>query len=113
MSTTSEHHVIMNEELPSQFKLSRSRIMYIENKGDDGLERAALIGRVYFSKSEKTLYYNGRSFRSFKANYYEIASGDYYWISGPHKDQDDRLYGGNKGVHIDYDVREEYAVMIS
>ena len=107
----------LDEELPSQFRLLRSKIMYIECKAD-GLEGPAVIGRVYFSKSGKTLYYKGRKFQSlkgagFKANYFETASGDHYWISGPRKDQNDRLSGGNNGVQIDEDVREEYAKLIS
>lgn len=44
----------------------------------------------------------------FKANYFEVESGGHYWISGPRKDKNDRLYGGNGGVKIDNDVREEY-----
>ena len=107
----------LDEELPSQFRLSRSKIMYIESKAD-GLEGPAVIGRVYFSKSGKTLYYKGLKFQilkgaGFKANYFETVSGDHYWISGPRKDQNDRLYGGNSGVQIDEDVREEYANLIS
>jgi hypothetical protein len=97
---------------PTSFKVSRSRIMYIENKSE-GLEGNARIGRVYFSKTGKTIYYRGLTFQSlkgagFKANYFEIASGDHYWISGPRKDQNDRLYGGNRGVEIDEDALEEY-----
>ena len=107
----------LDEELPSQFRLSRSKIMYIENKAQ-GLEGPAVIGRVYFSKSGKTLYYKGLKFQSlkgagFKANYFETESGDHYWISGPRKDQNDRLYGGKSGVQIDEDVRDEYANLIS
>ncbi len=91
----------LDEELPSEFKLSRSRIMYIEDKSA-GLEGPAVIGRVYFSKSGKSLYYKGLKFQrlkgsGFKANYFETESGDHYWISGPRKDQNDRLYGGNRG----------------
>ena len=90
--------------------------MYIECKAD-GLEGPAVIGRVYFSKSSKTLYYKGLKFQSlkgsgFKANYFETESGDHYWISGPRKDQNDRLYGGTLGVHIDEDIKEEYAKLI-
>ncbi len=101
-----------DDALPKEFRLSRSRIMYIENK-QEGLEGPARIGRVYFSKSRKTLYYDGLRFQSlkgygFKANYYELESGDSYWISGPRKDQNDRLYGGNRGVVVDADVWDEY-----
>lgn len=106
-----------DEELPSEYKLSRSKIMYIEDKSE-GLEGSARIGRVYFSKSGKTLYYRGLKFQSlkgagFKANYFDVESGDHYWISGPRKDKDDRLYGGNRGVKIDNDVYEEYQQYLS
>jgi len=101
--------------MPSRKNL-RSRIMYIENKGG-GLEGDARIGRVYFSKSGKSLYYKDKRFQSlkgmgFKSNYYDVDTGEEYWISGPRKDQNDRLYGGNKGVVIDEDVRDEYLAMI-
>jgi len=86
--------------------------MYIENKSI-GREEDAVIGRVYFSKSGKTLYYKNLVFQSlkgrgFKSNYFEIGSDNEYWISGPRKDEHNRLYGGNLGVNIDDDVYEEY-----
>ena len=61
-------------------------------KNLSGLNGAARIGRVYFSKSGKTHYYKGMQFQSlkgsgFKANYFEVESGDHYWMSGPRKDQ--------------------------
>lgn len=90
--------------------------MYIESRAE-GLEGAAVIGRVYVSKSGKTLYYKGLRFQSlkgagFKANYFETGSGAHYWISGPRKDQSNRLHGGNRGVTVDEDVREEYQRLI-
>lgn len=90
----------------------RSRIMYIEYKGE-GLTGPARIGRVAFSKTGRTLYYGGRSFRSlkgsgFKSNYYDVETGEEYWISGPRRDGADRLYGEPIPVEIDEDVREEY-----
>ena len=102
---------------PAEFKLSRSRIMYIEDKSQD-LEGSARIGRVYFSKSGRSLYYRGKMFQSlkgsgFKANYFEVESGDHYWISGPRKDQNNRLYGGNSGVEVDPDVLNEYQAYIN
>jgi len=103
-------------ELPKEFKIERSKIMYIEDKSG-GLEGDARIGRVYFSKSGKTLYYRNMIFQSlkgtgYKSNYVEIASGNEYWISGPRKDKNDRLYGGNDGVEIDEDVKSEYLELI-
>ena len=116
-STGFQFQQCTDEELPKAFKLSRSRIMYIEDKSQ-GLEGDARIGRVYFSKSGKTLYYQGIKFASlsgsgFKSNYFEVDTGDHYWISGPRKDQNDRLYGGNRGVEIDEDVYDEYLQLIN
>jgi len=101
-----------SEELPKEFRLAKSRIMYIENKSG-GIEGNANIGRVYFSKTGKTLYYKGRKFQSlkgngFKSNYFDTETGEEFWISGPKKDKNDRLYGGNQGVLIDDDILEEY-----
>lgn len=102
---------------PKELSKSRSRIMYIEDKSG-GLEGAARIGRVYLSKTGKTLYYKGLKFQSlkgngFKANYFEVDSLAEFWISGPRKDRQDRLYGGNLGVEIDEDVKEEYYQLIN
>ena len=41
--------------------------MYIESKGA-GLTGPARIGRVAFSKTGSTLYYDGKSYRSLKGN---------------------------------------------
>jgi hypothetical protein len=89
--------------------------MYIENKGDDGIVGPARIGRVTFSKSGKSLYYGGRRFETlagagFKANYIDVESREYYWISGCRKDGMDALYSTT--VEIDDDVREEYWMTI-
>lgn len=85
--------------------------MYIEAKGEDGLEGPARIGRVSFSKTGKSIYYQDHRFASlkgggFKANYYDVETGEYYWISGCKKRGGDTLYGGV--IEIDEDVREEY-----
>ena len=106
----------IGEALPKQYNIESSRIMYIEDKSN-GLEGDARIGRVYFSKTKKTLYYRGKTFQSlkgsgFKANYFDIENGNKFWISGPRKDKNDRLYGGNQGVEIDDDIKEEYIKLI-
>ena len=90
----------------------KSRIMYIESKAG-GLVGPARIGRVTFSKTGATLHYAGKSFQSlkgrgFKSNYYEMESGESYWISGPRKDGQDSLYATNVAPEVDEDVRDEY-----
>ncbi len=84
--------------------------MYVENKSG-GLDGPGRIGRVSFSKTRSTIYYRGRSFRSlngkgFKTNYYDVETKEEYWISGPKKNGEDKLYGGV--VEIDDDVKQEY-----
>ena len=94
-----------------KFKAVTGRIMYIESKGG-GLIGSARIGRASFSKTGKTIYYQGKTFQSlkgagFKSNYFEVESGEEYWISGPKRNGQDALYGGG-GAEIDEEVREEY-----
>jgi hypothetical protein len=89
-----------------------TRIMYMENKSA-GLTGSARIGRVTTSKRGKTLYYAGKAFQSLKgasskANYFDVETGDEYWISGCKKDGTDRLYSEADPVYIDDDVRDEY-----
>ena len=91
----------------------KTRIMYIEDKSG-GLNGPARIGRVTFSKSGRSLHYGERTFQTlsgtgFKANYFDVDTGDQFWISGPRKDGRDRLYDGStKPVEIDNDVSDEY-----
>lgn len=90
----------------------KTRIMYIEFKGS-GLTGPARIGRVTFSKTGKSIKYGGKEFHriqggGFKSNYFDVDTGEQYWISGPHKDGGDRLYGERVPIEIDEDVREEY-----
>ena len=90
----------------------KSRVMYIESKSGETTGQAR-IGRVSFSKTGCTLRYGDLEFISlkgsgFKANYLEVNSRDEYWISGPRKDGQDRLYVSALPVEIDGDVRDEY-----
>jgi len=87
--------------------------MYVEDKSG-GLNGPAWIGRVTFSKSGASLTYRGRTFQrlggqGFKANYFDVATGDHFWISGPRRDGRDRLYPQSaKPVQIDEDVADAY-----
>jgi hypothetical protein len=71
----------------------------------------------YVVQTGATIYYGGREFRSlkgagFKANYYDVETGEEYWISGPRKDGSDALYATNIATEIDEDVRHEYWTQI-
>jgi len=95
----------------------RTRIMYLEDKSE-GLNGPAWIGRVTHSKTGQSLTYNGRTFqklggRGFKANYFDVDTGDHFWISGPRKDGADRLYPQSSvPVVVDDDVADEYWTQI-
>ncbi len=85
--------------------------MYIEYKGGDGLVGTARIGRVKFSKSGKSVHYCGKTFETlsgdgFKSNYFDVETGEHYWISGCRKDGRDALYSTT--AEIDEDVLNEY-----
>lgn len=90
----------------------KPRIMYIERKAE-GLIGPARIGRVSFSKTGATVSCRGQEFRSlrgrgFKSNYFDVETGDRYWISGCRKDGLDRLYGERLPIEIAEDVWEGY-----
>jgi hypothetical protein len=68
---------------------------------------------VTFSKTGRTLYYDGQTFQSlkgagFKSNYYCVETSEDYWISGPKRRGSDTLHGGSLLIDIEEDVREEY-----
>ena len=90
-----------------------TRIMYIELKTGHGGSGPAWIGRVSFSKTGLSVYYRGKTLRSlkgraFSANYYDVKTGEEYWVSGVKRDGSDRHWAGSGPVHIDDDVRAEY-----
>lgn len=94
--------------------MALQRIMYIESKGDSVDKFGdARIGRVKFSKTGKSLHYQGKTFETlsgtgFKSNYFDVETGEHYWISGCKKNGEDRLYGERLPIFIDDDAREEY-----
>jgi hypothetical protein len=89
--------------------------MYIENKSES-LSGDARIGKITFSKTMRSMFYNGKEFSKIKSGYkhncIEVESGEEYWISGCKKDGSDRLYGERVPVYIDEDIREEYWITI-
>ncbi len=87
-----------------------SRIMYIECKGAEA-EVKARIGRVTETKFSRHINYRGKSYqphsdRGNKANYYEVGSGHWYWITTCSKTGLDSLEAQH--VEIDDDVQAEY-----
>ena len=88
------------------------RIMYIERK-DGELDGPGRIGWVELTRSRRAYRYQGKLLHKvvgYKFNCVEDGTGEEYWVSGPKKNGEDKLYGGV--VHIDEDAREEYWLKI-
>lgn len=90
-----------------------SQIMYIELKTgftDDG---PAWIGKVDFSKSGRTAYFNNKAFKhAGKGHYGDIETGENYWISGIKKNGEDRHVFGKGKIQIDKNIVAEYLKLI-
>jgi hypothetical protein len=86
--------------------------MYVELKSGQSDKGPAWIGKAFFSKTGRTIYFNGLSFlkgeRHSEGNYLERFSGDSYWISGIKKDGKDRHWAGGGKIIIDKDAVSEY-----
>jgi hypothetical protein len=87
----------------------KTRIMYIENK-ETGEAR---IGRVTFSRTMQTLYYQDKVLQrsgsaGIKGNFFDVATNSEYWVSGPKKRGGDAHHAQRATVVIDEDVNEEY-----
>lgn len=96
----------------------KSEIKYIELKSGFSDDGPAWIGLASFSKSGKTIYFNGKAFQTLNGNgiagnYFEIETGDEYWISGVKKNQTDRhKFGGGK-IFVEKRILNEYLKIVN
>ncbi len=95
----------------------KTAIRYIEkiNNNHDG---EAWIGLVSFSKTGKTIYFNGKAFQSAGSsrtpgNYYDIETGEIYWISGIKKNMQDRHVYGKGLISVEKRILYEYLSIIN
>ncbi len=91
----------------------KSELVYVELKTGFSDSGPAWVGISGASKSGATIYFNGCSFKSLKGsgisgNYYELGSGDEYWISGVKKNNQDRHWSGNGKIQIDRKAISKY-----
>ncbi|MCI2230362.1 hypothetical protein MC378_14375 [Polaribacter sp. MSW13] len=95
----------------------RTEIKYLELKSGFSGNGPAWIGLVSFSKSGKTIYFDGKAFQRMgsariQGNFMDIESGNEYWISGVKKDLSDRhKFGGGK-VLVEKRILSEYLQII-
>ena len=88
-------------------------LKYIELKSGYNDNGPAWIGWVKNSQSGKTLYFNDHAFQKAsegKGWYYDIETGERYWISGVKKNGMDRHWAGSGygRIQLARDAVEEY-----
>ena len=96
----------------------RTEIKYLELKSGYSDNGPAWIGLVSFSKSGKTIYFNGKAFQSLNgvgtsSNFFDIESGDEYWISGVKKDMTDRHKFGSGKIFVEKRILSDYLKIVS
>lgn len=92
-------------------KKSIESILYIELKSGYSDDGPAWIGRVKYSKTGQTVYFNNKGFHKhagISGNYIDIETGEEYWISGVKKNGRDRHSSGSGRVMIDRKIVDEY-----
>ena len=95
----------------------KPELKYIELKSGFGDKGLAWIGMAEFSKSGRTVYFNGKALKSSNAqgiagNYFDIENGDEYWITGIKKNGTDRHCAGGGKIMIDKNIIDLYLSMV-
>jgi hypothetical protein len=90
--------------------------MYIELKTGYSGNGPAWIGKVEFSKSGQTIYFDNKAIKKLKnpgisANHFDIETGDEYWVSGVKKNGSDRHYGGGR-IMVDRKSIQDYLSLV-
>lgn len=91
------------------------RLMFVQLKtGFDTDQGPSWICWVEFNKTWKTARFHDRELRRFQgwdANFLDVATEEWFWLSGPRRDRTDLRYGAGQPV-IDEDAREAYEAFL-
>lgn len=92
--------------------------MYIELKSGFSDNGPAWIGKVEFSKTGQTIYFDNKALKRIKngginSNYYNIETGEDYWVSGIKQNGQDRHWAGGGKVMIDKNSIPEYLDLLN
>lgn len=91
----------------------KTLIKYLELKtgfSDDG---PAWIAKIEFSKSKKSIYFNGRCLLgNGHGNCQDIETDEIFWVSGIKKNGEDRHSCGSGKIMIDRNILNEYLNLI-
>lgn len=96
----------------------KSEIKYIELKTNYNHNGPAWIALVFFSKSGKTMYFNGKAFQRIgsdrmRGNFYDIETIEEYWFSGVKKNMKDRHQFGNGKIHVEERILSNYLKILN
>lgn len=97
----------------------KTELKYIELKSGFGDSGPAWIGIVEFSKSGRTVYFNGKALKNTNAmgieggNHYDIETREEYWVSGIKKNGTDRHWAGGGKIMIDRNVVDQYLSLVN
>ncbi|TNE54321.1 MAG: hypothetical protein EP338_07865 [Bacteroidetes bacterium] len=95
----------------------KPELKYIELKTGFGDNDPAWIGMAEFSKSGRTVYFNGKALKNSNAkgiagNYYDIENGDENWVSGIKENGTDRHWTGGGKIMIDRNIVDLYLSLV-
>ena len=92
----------------------KPRLLYVELKTGYNSNGTAWIGCGHFSKTGRTIYFNGKAFEGGRVGsiHSELLTGDLYWISGVKKDMSDRHWIGSGKIMVDRDSLKEYLAFV-
>ena len=79
-------------------------LMYIELKSGYSDNGPAWIGYVAASKTKKTIYFDDHAFQKYNggsSNYYDIETGEDYWITGVKTRESNRHWAGSGKIMVD------------
>ena len=92
------------------------RVMFVQQKSGFNTDAGPCwIGWVEFNRSWKTARFHGCELRRFQgpdANFYDVQTDDWFWLSGPKRDQTDARYK-NTNPLVDPDALDPYRAFLA
>jgi len=87
----------------------KPEIKYIELKSGYSDDGSAWIGKVEFSKTGQTIYFNGQAFKgNGHGSCFDIETKESYWITGIKKEGQNRHWAGKGKIMIDKMIVDDY-----
>lgn len=87
------------------------KLSYIEKCTGFNHNGPAWISIIEFSRTGSTAYFNGMSLKKSAGvvgNFYDIETGDEYWVSGVKKNGQDRHWAGKGTIFVDSNAEAAY-----